>query len=128
MHRPSPIHGHWDPFGANQSNDIMLYFIFNFYFDFLMLHNTMFHFVFHLFLYFCLLLLLFYLLKVRGNFCGLFISFSSVGRLKLTKFGTSKQAEGKEGFSESLGRKRKGCVVNHALWWVINCFSITFHS
>lgn len=32
----------------------------------------------------CLLLLLFYLLKERGNFCGLFsFSFSSVGRLKL---------------------------------------------
>lgn len=48
-------------------------------------------------------------------------SFSSVGRLKLTKFGTSKQAEGKRGFSESLGRKGKGCGVDHALWWVINC-------
>lgn len=69
VHRPSPTRGHQDPLGANQSNDITFYFIFNFYFDFLMLHNT----IFHLFLYFCLLLLLFYLLKVRGNFCGLFI-------------------------------------------------------
>lgn len=44
------------------------------------------------FIYFCLLLLLFYLLKVRGNFCGLFLIlfFSFVGRLKLTKFGNIK--------------------------------------
>ena len=48
---------------------------------------------------------------MRGNFCGLFFSFSSVGRLKLTKFGTSKQAEGKRGFSESLGEKGKVAVL-----------------
>ena len=40
-----------------------------------------------------------------------FFSFSSVGRLKLTKFGTSKQAEGKRGFSESLGEKGKVAVL-----------------
>lgn len=48
------------------------------------------------------------------------MAFFSAGRLKLSKFGISKQAAGNRGFSESLG-EREGCVVNHALWWVINC-------
>lgn len=87
-----------------------------------MLHNT----IFHLFLFVAAFILL--TESERELLWPIYFSFSPVGRLKLTKFGTSKQAEGKEGFSESLGRKRKGCVVNHALWWVINCFSITFHS
>lgn len=34
-------------------------------------------------------------------------SFSSVGRLKLTKFGTSKQAEGKRGFFRITGEKKE---------------------
>lgn len=29
--------------------------------------------------------------------------------------------EGGGGFAKSLKGEREGCVVNHALWWVINC-------
>lgn len=49
------------------------------------------------------------------------MAFFSVGRLKLSKFGTPKQAEGAKGFRKNHSGERKGCFVNHALWWVINC-------
>lgn len=58
-----------------------------------------------------------YFIKEIVKFCG---HFFSVGRLKLSKFGILKQAEGNGGFRKITQGGRKGCFVNHALWWVIN--------